>query len=207
MVAKLGRNLARPVVVRIAEAARGNPFHALEVVREMARRGMDASVDVLPVPDDLTDLVAARVRRLPRATREALLVAAALSSPRLELLNRAALGPVEEAGLIEVGREQVSFSHPLFAAAVYGLASMPKRREVHRNLARLVRDPEARARHLALSAEEPSEQLAIDLEGADERIRCACMAARDSVAEGHRRADRASGIRAECGQCKAWHRR
>jgi DNA-binding CsgD family transcriptional regulator len=166
---KLGHNLARPTVVRIAAAAQGNPFYALEVVREMARRGVQAPVHVLPVPDDLSDLVAARVRRLPHATREALLVAAALRSPRLELLDRAALGSAEEAGLIEVGREQVTFSHPLFAAAVYGSAPMPRRRELHRRLATVVGDPEERARHLALGAEEPSEDLAVELEAAADR--------------------------------------
>ncbi len=169
LAGKLGRNLARPAVVRIAGAARGNPFYAVEVARELPGRGAEAFGDVLPVPEDLSSLVAARVRRLPRATRDALLVAAALSSPRLGLLDRAALDPAEATGLIEVGGEQVLFSHPLFAESIYGSASMPKRRELHRELAPLVGDPEDRARHLALGAEQPSEEIAIELEGAAER--------------------------------------
>jgi DNA-binding CsgD family transcriptional regulator len=169
VVAKLGHNLARPLMVRIAAAARGNPFYAVEISREVVRRGTPARVGTLPVPDDLSDLVAARVRRLPHATRKALLVMAALSTPRLELVDRTALGPAEEAGLIELGAEQAWFSHPLFAAAVYGSASMPERRELHRRLAALVVDPEERARHLALGAEKASEDIALELEHAAER--------------------------------------
>ena len=36
---RLGRALARPTIVRIATAARGNPFYALEIAREVLRRG------------------------------------------------------------------------------------------------------------------------------------------------------------------------
>ena len=166
LVAKLGRNLPRPVVVRIKAATRGNPFYALEVARELASAGPTAT---LPVPDEVSALVAARVRRLPRPTRDALLVAAALSNPRLGLLDRAALGPAEEAGLIEVGSTRVAFAHPLFAAAVYGSASMPERQELHRRLAPLMDDPEERARHLALGSEGASEEIALELAAAADR--------------------------------------
>jgi DNA-binding NarL/FixJ family response regulator len=169
LVAKLGRNLARPTVVRIAAATGGNPFYAQEVTREMERRGAASPGGALPVPDDLSELVAVRVARLPRATREALLVLAALSSPRLDLVDRADLVPAEEAGLVDVAGEEVAFSHPLFAAAVYGSASIPARRRLHRRLASLLNDPEERARHLALGAEQASEEIATELESAAER--------------------------------------
>ena len=63
----------------------------------------------------------------------------------------------------------VSFAHPLFSAAVYGSVPAPRRREAHRRLAEVVSDPEARARHLALAATEPSEDIAGALERAGER--------------------------------------
>ena len=37
----IGRSFARPVLVRIAEASRGNPLHALEIARELERRGVE----------------------------------------------------------------------------------------------------------------------------------------------------------------------
>jgi DNA-binding CsgD family transcriptional regulator len=154
--------------VRIAAATRGNPFYALEVAREQTRAS--ATLDAtLPVPDEVSALVAARVRRLPRSTRDALLVAAALPNPRLALLDRPALDPAVKAGLIEVGSTDVAFAHPLFAAAVYGSASMHERRELHRRLAPLVDDPEERARHLAFGSEDPSEEIARELEIAADR--------------------------------------
>src|SRR6202022_883533 len=98
--ARLGHSFARPVLVRIAAASRGNPFYALEIAHELDRRGDLSPGDVLPVPEDLLELVSARIRRLPHKTQEALLAAAALRDPLLELLDRAALDKAEEAGLV-----------------------------------------------------------------------------------------------------------
>ena len=48
-----------------------------------------------------------------------------------------------------------TFVHPLFASAVYSSAPLDRRRETHRALADVVRDPEERARHLALGLRRP----------------------------------------------------
>jgi DNA-binding CsgD family transcriptional regulator len=135
----------------------------------------------LPVPGDLSELLDERVARLSPSTREALLVLAALSTPRCDLVDREHLVPAEEAGLVEVEGERVVFSHPLFAAAVYGSASVPARRRLHRRLASLVGDQEERARHLALGAEAPSETIAVDLEHA--AARSVLRGAPDAAAE------------------------
>ncbi len=95
---RLGQALARPTVVKIAAAAEGNPFYALEIARELLRRSEPSALDALPAPDDLSELVARRIRRLPGATREQLMMVAALSSPVLAMLDREALEPAEEAG-------------------------------------------------------------------------------------------------------------
>ena len=110
-----------------------------------------------------------RIERLPGATREQLLIIAALAVAPLALLDREALEPAEEAGLIEISARTASFSHPLFSAAVYGSATAVRRQELHRRLAGLVSDPEERARHLALGASEPSEEIALELERGAER--------------------------------------
>jgi predicted ATPase len=73
---RLGRSLPRPLLVRIARAARGNPFYALEVARLVIERGTDSlRGSTLPVPEDLRDLAARRLRRLPAGARAALLLA------------------------------------------------------------------------------------------------------------------------------------
>lgn len=119
---RLGRALPRPVLARIATACGGNPFYALEIAREVARRGDLAPGESLPVPDDLLDLVSARIKRLPAATKDALLAAAALRDPVLELLDRLSLERAEQAGLVQISGDRVSFAHPLFATAVYQLS-------------------------------------------------------------------------------------
>ncbi|HXF98095.1 MAG TPA: LuxR C-terminal-related transcriptional regulator [Gaiellaceae bacterium] len=103
-------------------------------------------------------------RRLPGETRAALLVASALSQPTLELVDGEALAPAEAGGVIRVDEKgRIEFSHPLLASAVYDAAPAVRRRQVHASLAELVPDPEERARHLALAADEPDERVAVAL--------------------------------------------
>jgi DNA-binding CsgD family transcriptional regulator len=168
---RLGVSLARPVLVRIAAASGGNPFYTIEIASEVIRRGELTAGEAIPVPDNLSELVAARVQRLPRRTRESLLTVAALSNPRVDLLDLAALEPAERAGLVQVSGSRATFTHPLFAAAVYTTATSRRRQAVHRRLADRVADPEERARHLALAAEGPDEGVAAALEIATDRAR------------------------------------
>jgi DNA-binding CsgD family transcriptional regulator len=168
---RLGRPLARPVLARIATACGGNPFYALEIAGEVARRGDLAPGETLPVPDDLFDLVRARIRRLPAATKDSLLTAAALRDPVLDLLDPRSLEKAEAAGLVQMSGNRVSFVHPLFATAMYMSASAERRRQVHLRLGAALTDPEERARHLALAAEGPSEEIATALELAADQAR------------------------------------
>lgn len=162
----LGRPFPRPILVKVAGASRGNPLHALEIARELSRQGGLSAGEALPVPENVLELVSIRIRRLPAATREALLVASALRKPVVELVDRAAMEPAERAGLVQVEGRNVNFVHPLFASAVYGSARPERRRRLHHRLAARVTDPEERARHLALAAEGPSEKIASALEEA-----------------------------------------
>ena len=70
------------------------------------------------------------------------------------------------AGVIEVEGDRVRLSHPLLASVVYSEASPLQRREVHARLASVVSDLEERARHLALAADGPAEDIALALESA-----------------------------------------
>jgi DNA-binding CsgD family transcriptional regulator len=171
--AKLGRGLPRPVLVRVAQAAGGNPLFALEIARVLLEGGVPPAGRPLPVPGDVKALVARRARALPPPTREVLLAAAALPQARVPLLA-AALGrspgadlePAERSGMVEFDGGVVRFTHPLFATAIYTSATTERRRRLHRRLAVVIEDAEHQARHLALAAEGPDERVAAALERA-----------------------------------------
>jgi DNA-binding CsgD family transcriptional regulator len=155
---QLGRAFPRPTLVRIGQACGGNPLYALEIARLLEDHGGAARI---PVPKSLQGLVTSRVRSLPRRTQDALLRVATLAQPDLRLVDAGALVPAEEAGLVRVrADERIEFVHPLFASAVYSSAPLERRRATHRALADAVRDPEERARHLALACDRPDEQVA-----------------------------------------------
>lgn len=162
---------------RLEGASGGNAFFALEIAQALVRQGGElAPGEPLPIPDDLHELVARRLRRLPARTRTALVAAAALSRPTRALVdavaeNGAALEKAEQAGVIVVDRDEIRFRHPLLAAGVYTAAKNTERRTLHRRLADLVEDEEERARHLALAAEGPDADVAAALERASATAR------------------------------------
>lgn len=165
---ELGRTFPRPTLVRIEATSSGNPFFAVELARALVERGeaLHGSAP-LPVPDDLADLLATRLRRLPARTRHALLVAATLSAPTLDTIDRASLERAKAAGVVRIDeRGRVSFAHPLLAASVYASAGSGERRAVHAEVADRASSPEERARHRALAAEEPDDEVATELAAA-----------------------------------------
>ncbi|HET8980349.1 MAG TPA: LuxR family transcriptional regulator [Solirubrobacteraceae bacterium] len=178
---RVGRPLPLPVLTRIAEASGGNPFYALEVARLLpATESLDTAP--LPVPEDVRALAASRVTPLPLAARSALLRAAVLAAPDTTLVDPVALGPAEDVELIRIDpRGRIEFSHPLFAAAIYDLASAAQRRQAHRVVAGLVSDPEERARHLAYGSPRPDAAVARELAAAAELARS--RGAPDTAAE------------------------
>ena len=165
----------RPTLVKIAQTSGGNAFYALEIARELLQSGEPRAGAPLPVPEDLRDLVAARVRRLPDRTREALFAAAAVSHPIIgstAIIEEAALRPAEEAGIVRLsGDGRVRFTHPLYASAVYESTPVARRRDLHLHLARQIDDIEERARHVALATTRPDEDVAKLLEAGATRAR------------------------------------
>jgi DNA-binding CsgD family transcriptional regulator len=155
---QLGRKLPRPLLMKIERACGGNPFFALEIARALPSSGGATSTQELPIPADLAQLVAVRLRRVSRRTWEALFRASALARPTLDLVDAAALAPAEAAGLVLVhGDGRIDFVHPLFASAVYAAASAEHRRRLHAELAELPADVEERARHRLLARTRDSE--------------------------------------------------
>jgi ATP/maltotriose-dependent transcriptional regulator MalT len=68
------------------------------------------------------------------------------------------------AGVIEIEADAIRFTHPLLAEGVAAMIGPRRRRQLHRQLADLVSDPEERARHFALAADGPSADVADLLE-------------------------------------------
>ena len=162
---RLGGSLRRPALVKVVQHSAGNVFYAIEIAREWLRLGLDHAA--LPVPPSLHALVGARVARLPRRTRDALLLASALAVPTTALVPDNDLSAAEDEGLVRVQDDgRIRFEHPLAAAAVYESASASRRRQAHRLLAGRVLDQEERARHLALAAVGPDESVAVELDDA-----------------------------------------
>jgi len=179
---ELGRTFPRPTLVRIAQAAGGNPLYAIEIARELDRRGEHDISGHVPVPQDLDTLVRARVRALPEEARDALLRAASLARPDTEAIDPDDLAPAEEAGLVRIEADgRIEFVHPLFASAVYSAAPAARLREAHRAAADLARDPEERARHLALAARGPDAEVVRELQAAARHARM--RGSPDSAAE------------------------
>jgi DNA-binding CsgD family transcriptional regulator len=172
---RLEDEFAPPLVRRIHEASGGNPFFALEIGR--ALRGEDALLnpgEPLPVPSNLRGLLRRRLTTLPRSARDALLLVASSPHPTVPLVEgieggSAGLAEAENGEIVLVRGTAIEFTHPLFASTVYETASARDRRTAHAALAKVVTDPEDRARHLALCATGPSEEVARALEEAGDR--------------------------------------
>ncbi|MEV8439723.1 LuxR family transcriptional regulator [Actinosynnema sp. NPDC051121] len=163
--AHLGTPLPRPTLIRLQQASGGNPFYALEIARALPEPGASVAFGLpLPTTRAVGDLLADRLAALPDHGRDALLCAAALSHPTVDLVRRAsddpdraedALVDAEDRGVIEIVSGAIRFTHPLLSSTVFSAASGGRRRRVHRRLAEVVDDPETRALHLALSTDGP----------------------------------------------------
>src|SRR5439155_21677176 len=96
-------------------------------------------------------------------------------------LARSGLASAERAGVIEHVDGRIRFTHPLLGSAVYAGASADRKRDLHRQLAAVVPDPEEAARHLALAATGPDPNVARALDDAAHHSRA--RGAPDAAAE------------------------
>jgi predicted ATPase len=167
LIHRTEHTLTRPVLKRFVDASGGNPLFALEIANALTEPG-DQLSDRVTIPASLRTLLSARIPKLQRGAREALLIAAAASHPTRALIERAssstALAEAEETGLLEIQGERVRFRHPLYASAVYMSAATSRRHALHQRLAQLVADDEERARHLAMATRHPDSAVGLALE-------------------------------------------
>ncbi|MEV5843209.1 AAA family ATPase [Streptomyces sp. NPDC051985] len=174
--------LAPDACERLLQEAAGNPLALLELPALLTREQFAGAAPLplsLPVDDRLEALFAPRLRELPAATLELLLVAALEGTGGLRTIwaaypggmeeADAALPAAEEAGLVRVDARagRLVFRHPLVRSAVVRTCRPGRRRAAHRALAEaLERDPERRIGHLVAASLGPEEHLAADLEQA-----------------------------------------
>jgi hypothetical protein len=126
---RLGRSVPLPLLMKIHQAAGGNPFYALE----LARRSPEAGSLVLP--DSLAALARERLAAFPRPTVQALLEVAALSDPAVGMVELEPLEPAFATGDLVLEGDRLRFAHPLLRSAVYSAATPVQRRDLHRRLA------------------------------------------------------------------------
>ena len=170
---------------RLLADAQGNPLALLEMPIALSGHrlaGVPASSTPPPLSRRLQSLFASRIGNLPSATRGQLLLAALEGSGDLRIVRDAAtaewgsgaLDAAERARLIHVDAAagQVTFRHPLTRAAVVEMSTSEQRRQAHRLLAeQFENDSERHAWHLAESAVDPDEDVAVLLERAAAKVR------------------------------------
>jgi DNA-binding CsgD family transcriptional regulator len=170
---------------RIVAQAGGNALALVEFGHELTAAeasGAAPLAEPLRFGGRLDELYRSRVRALPPAAQQLLLVVAADQTGQPGRVWAAAgkLGIDPELAWLPAMDQLVSweqavrFRHPLMRSAVYYAAPAVARRRVHEALAAAcdpVRDPDRRAWHLAEATLRPDEQVAAELERSAERAR------------------------------------
>jgi DNA-binding CsgD family transcriptional regulator len=164
----------RALVRRIVDATGGNPLFTLELARALRDTdGVPRPDQPFEFPNELAVLLRERLSKLSERARTAALGAALASDPSPALVEAllgadaaAALNELVGAGVVEVNGHRLRFTHPLLASAVSNAALPQQRYAIQRELARLVDDPVASAKHLAHAGVEPDGEIAVVLEDA-----------------------------------------
>ena len=133
------------VKARVRATAQGNPLGLLELPRALSEVQRSAIVplpEVLPLGGQLRRIFAARISRLPSATRELLLTAALEGTGEQALLDAAGgagfgledldAAEREDLARIDAASQRIVFRHPLIRAAVVEVSTSRERRRAHR---------------------------------------------------------------------------
>jgi len=177
-------SLAPAVRDRLLAEADGNPLALLELPEGLSAAQLEGRAplpEAIPLSPRLEGVFRQRVRRLPGATRTALLIAAADTSGSASAVLRAAaelrldpdaLDPAETAGLIRIADQTITFRHPLVRSAVYQGATHSQRQRVHAALASAFTGDDhvdRRVWHQAMATVTGDEEVAAALEASAHR--------------------------------------
>jgi DNA-binding NarL/FixJ family response regulator len=171
---------------RLVASASGNPLALLELLAELSAEqlaGRQPLPNPLPVSAGVERAFLERVRRLPEATQQVLLLAAAEDTGDLAIVFRAArrlgtdtraIEAAETAGLVRLSEIGLEFRHPLVRSAVYRGATFNQRRDAHLALAAVLpgeRHADRRAWHRAVGTVGSDAAAADQLERTAEQAR------------------------------------
>jgi DNA-binding CsgD family transcriptional regulator len=173
---RLGLTLTRPTLRRLHSACGGNPLFALEIGRALEESDESLRPDEpLPIPPDVEQLLARRIRRLSEPGREAVLAAALQAEPSravvVQVAEEAGLDEAVAAGVLVSEGDRLRFTHALLTETTTSLTPESSRRDMHRRLSTVVADPETQAQHLALGTTEPAAHVATTLDRAADAAR------------------------------------
>lgn len=187
---RLGRSIRSHELDQLMEATAGNPLALCEltsILDDTSVHGVEPARGGRRAVTAVERAFLQRIGGLPRATRDGLVVVAADSGMRRTILGACTLlglpdgclQAAERAGVIRVGGDRITFTHPLLRAAVYHAAPEVTRNHVHRALADVLGEasqPEGRplgpspaerqAWQLGAATREPDEPVASALEAA-----------------------------------------
>ena len=167
---RFGLSMSRALLQRVVDATLGNPLFIVELGRALAEHGLPEGAADIPLPTGIDEMLGTRVTSQTAPVRR-LLVALALSG-ELDTFELAAvetpmvLDQAIDAGVIVVTDDRGRPSHPLLAEAARRMASPSDRREVHAALAAAISDDALQAKHLALAARRPNDELATSVASA-----------------------------------------
>jgi hypothetical protein len=175
LLAAQAGSLAWQVRDRLITESGGDPLALLELPAGLSSQqlaGHQLLPHRLPLSARLQQVFLERVWRLPAATQRLLVVAAAEDTGELATIlaasdvlgvDKEALAPAEQAGLVQVVDSQLVFRHRLVRSAVYQQATVFGRRAAHRALVEVLKgaqQQDRRAWHLAAASLGPDEDIA-----------------------------------------------
>jgi DNA-binding CsgD family transcriptional regulator len=166
--------LSRRGASRLAAHTEGNALYCRALLDEIGTAGLSAAGERgLPAPRELSAVILARVAALPATTQSFLAAASVLGqhAPMSAIASvagmpdaRSEVDAAVAAGLLTEGAPapELTFTHPLYRAAIYADLSPTRRRELHARAGEVVAG-RARLVHRAAAAPGPDEALAGEL--------------------------------------------
>jgi DNA-binding CsgD family transcriptional regulator len=166
--------LSQRSAARLAAHTQGNALYCRALLDEIGIAGLSGAENALPAPRELSTVILARVAGLPEAAQAFLAAASVLGqhAPASTIASVAQLPDAQDAvdAAVAAGflsesalASELTFTHPLYRAAVYADLSPTSRRGLHARAAELVAGRAGLAHRVAASVG-PDEDLARQLE-------------------------------------------